>query len=606
MKKSNVLAAVVALTAGMAFADPSIKRECDADVGLGKVGSPVSSGVEEPLFRIGWISDTHTGSTRADFDGVTKAMKLFRERKVDAVIHNGDISAHYDPAGYALYRQVMDEAFAGAEKKPVEIYAWAWHDILGWNRPGGYRSQAERRTASFADVAKKLGIRHRMTDRFEIGGHVFVLSPQFLDDVAWKGKKGLAAYELLLQEAERDSGGRPVFVIDHVPPARTVEGSANCDEWKRTLYAKHPGIISLSGHTHGTLRDETKIWQGEFTAVNAATLHLWDGDLIGCTAPAKRGYCASVIEGFGDRVVFRRFDVRDGEEIAPENPWTVPWPFDPKTAPYSPERRAKTAPVPLFAADARVSVRMSESSGDLTLVMPPLVAGADSAYRYSVSVAEKTADGWRRFKTIEMYTQFHLRPSERQKEELMLLSAGYFEAGRRYRFEVTPVNFFGVAGKPAYGEAIAPGSKSAKLLWACANPMGELKFVYGDDGTDGGKPVETEDGWYRRELGTKARLVVPAEAWRAPAGTKIRFTVDMETVQDPDASTQTYCLSLMRYSPTVETTSTRVKTPHGASGVQRYILEFTKGKDVPYNLFVFHGTEGKIRFHAVKVERLDP
>ena len=552
------------------------------------------SGVaEEPFFRVGWLSDTHTGSTQASFDLVKKAMKLFREQKVDAVIHSGDISDHHDPAGYAIYRQVMDESFAGV-KKPVEIYAWAWHDIEGWEGPPELGRGAAWRRASFVNGAKFLGIRHRMTDRFKIGGHVFVVVPQLLNDVEWKDKKGLEAYELILQEAERDCGGRPIFVIDHAPPARTIPGSANSDEWKRKLYAKHPRVISLSGHVHGSLRDENHIWQGEFTAVNAATLH-----------PAGRdGYCV-LVEGFRDRIAFRRFDVRDGQEIAREKPWIVPWPFDPKTAPYSFERRVRTTPVPEFAADARVIAQANEPFTGFTLILPPVAVGADSAYLYRVAIAEKTADGWKRFKTAETWTQFHLRPSDRQENVRMPFSAAYFTAGRRYLFAVKPVNFFGVAGKPTYGEATAPEMKQVKVIWECVNPMEELKFVYGYDGTDKGTPVEKVDGWYRRTSELPARLIIPPEAWVASVGTKLCFVFDMETVQNTDTSLAGYKLGLLRFNPSVmtgvEMTGGFVGTPHGASGLQRYVIEFTKGRDIPYQLVVMEGAEGKIRFRSMKV-----
>ena len=552
-------------------------------------------GIDTPLFRVGWLSDTHTRSTRASFDLVQKAMALFRRHGVDAVIHSGDISEHYDPAGYALYRQVTDEAFAGAEKKPLEIYAWAWHDAYEWNGPGVGDSTAAERTACYADVSKRLGIRHRMADRFEIGGHIFLLFPQWKSNAEWKGRRGMDAYELMLQEAERDCGGRPIFIVDHEPPARTVTNSAFCEERTRAVLSKHPGVISLSGHVHGSLWDENHIWQGEFTAVNAASLHAWGRD----------GYCVLVIEGFGDRIVFRRFDVRNGQEVARESPWTVPWPFDPKTAPYSFERRVRATPVPAFAEDARVAVQANEPFTGFTLILPPIVVGADSAYLYRVSIAEGTADGWRRFKTTECSAQFNLWPSERRESERLPFSAGYFTAGRRYRFEVSPVNFFGVAGKPAYGEATAPDAKPAKVVWESANPMDELKFVYGDDGTDGGRPVEKKDGWYE-DSGAMTRLVIPPTAWKVPNGTKLRFTVDLETVQAADPGTRTYNLAVMRFKPRVEMVCGYLNTRLGDSGLQRYVIEFTKTKDVPYNLVLGEAKAGKVRFHSVKVSRLDP
>ena len=559
---------------------------------------------EKPLFRVGWISDTHTGPTRASFGLVEKAMKLFREQNVDAVINNGDISDHYYPTGYPIYRQVMDESFAGLAKRPLEIYAWAWHDVYEWNGPRVRESNEAQRKACYADVAKRLGIRHGMADRFDVNGFIFIVFPQWTNDAEWHGKKGWEAYELILQEAERDCGGKPIFVVDHVPPSATVANSITWgDAGKRGFYAKHPGIISLSGHTHGSLRDENQIWQGEFTAVNAACLQVWEGDSAGISEPSKRSYGAIVIEGFKDRIVFRRFDVRDGMEYRKWNPWIVPWPFDPKTAPYSFERRAKTTPVPAFAADAKVVARADEPFTGFTLALPPVASGADLAYRYRVSVAERTADGWRGFKTVEKYTQFYLRPSERQREVQLPLSAGYFTGGRRYRFEVAPVNFFGVAGKPVFGEATAPEVKPAKVLWKSENPMEELAFVYGDDGTDGGKPVAKRDGWYE-DTGAMARLVVPEKAWKAPTGTKLRFTVDLETVQAEDLAARTYNVSLMRFKPSLESACGRIKTLHGASGVQRYVVEFTKGKDVPFHFIVREGLAGKVKFHAVKVESL--
>ena len=560
-------------------------------------------GAEEPLFRVGWISDTHTGSTRASFGRLEKAMKIFREWKVDAVINNGDISDHYDPAGYALYRQVMDEAFAGAEKKPREIYAWAWHDVYEWNGPRVRDSNEAQRKACYEDVSKRLGIRHGMADRFDIKGHIFIVFPQWLGDAEWHGKKGREAYELILQEAERDSGGRPIFVVDHVPPAGTVAcsltwGGDGWGGWKRKLYAKHPSVISLSGHTHGSMRDENQIWQGEFTAVNAGSLHASKNDSA-CT----RNNMATVIEGFADRIVLRRFDVRDGSEYRASDPWVVPWPFDSKTAPYRLETRVKTAPVPAFAADAKLDVRTSCPFKGFTLMPPPIASGADQAYRYRVSLAEKTADGWRTFKTIEKSTQFHLRPSERQKDVPLQLPAGYFASGRRYRFEVAPVNFFGGAGQSVFGEAIAPELKPAKVIWESTNPMEELKFVYGDDGTDGGKAVEKEDGWYR-DTGALARLVIPAQAWKVPKGTRLRFTVDLETVQDANPESPTYNVLLMRLKPSRESEGEHTWTLHGESGVQRYIVEFAKGRDIPFHFVVRNGLAGKVKFHALKVEAL--
>jgi len=54
------------------------------------------------------------------------------------------------------------------------------------------------------------------------------------------------------------------------------------------------------------------IWQGNFTAVNATCLQVWHGDSAGDSEPSKEHYGAFVIDVFADRIVFRRFVVREG------------------------------------------------------------------------------------------------------------------------------------------------------------------------------------------------------------------------------------------------------------------------------------------------------
>jgi len=559
---------------------------------------------EEPLFRVGWMTDTHIGKTRESCRSMKMAVELFRKFDVDVVINNGDIADHYYPTGYEAYRAIMDETFAGA-KKPQEIYVWAWHDVYEWNGPRVRESTAEQRTACYADVAKRLRIPHKMTDKIMVKGYTFLVFPQWTGDSEYGDKKGTAAREQAIVDAEAAAGGKPVFVVDHVPASGTVANSVTWGcSYRRKSLETHPGVIHLSGHTHGSLRDENTIWQGNFTAVNATCLHVWQGDSVGINEPSKENYGACVIEVFADRIVFRRFDVRDGAEYKKWDPWCVPWPFDPKTAPYSFARRKEKTPVPAFAENARVGVRADAPFTGFTLALPPVAEGADSAYRYRISIAEKTAQGWHPFKTVEKYTQFYLRPAERAREVTVKLSAGYFESGRTYRFEVAPVNFFGVAGKSVCADAAAPATKKPQLLWKSDDPMTELKFIFGDDGTDEGKPVPKKNGWYGM-TGGMARLVIPAKAWDVPKGTTVRFTADLETVQKTGPEARAYNVQLMRFKPAISTACGRIKTLGGESGVQRYVVEFRKSNDVPYSFVVREGAPGKVKFNSAKIEQID-
>ena len=562
---------------------------------------------EEPLFRVGWMTDTHIGKTRESCARVKMALELFRKFDVDAVINNGDIADHYYPTGYEAYRAIMDEIFADAKKKPQEIYAWAWHDVYEWNGPRVRDSTAEQRAACYADVAKRLGIPHKMTDKITINGYTFLVFPQWTSDCEYGDKKGAEAYEQAIADAEAAAGGKPVFVVDHLPPAATVANSVTWGNgYRRKFLENHPGVIHLSGHTHGSLRDESAIWQGNFTAVNATCLQVWRDDPAETGGSPKGNHWALVIEGFKDRIVFRRFDVRDGVEYKRFDPWCVPWPFDPKTAPYSFERRKASTPVPAFEAGARPEVRADEPFTGFTLALPPLAEGGDTVYRYQISIAEKKAQGWRPFRKIERPAWFFLRPESRSSEagDTVTFSSGYFETGRTYRFEVMPVNFFEVAGDPIYAEAVAPAAKQPQLLWKSDDPMTELKFISGDDGTEDGKPLPKEDGWYVLTGGLR-RLVLPSKMWDVPKGTKLRFTADLEIVQPDDRESRIYNVQLMRFKPVLSTACGRIRTPRGEAGMQRYVIEFSKSKDIPYSFVVREGASGKVKFHRLKLEKID-
>ena len=138
----------------------------------------------------------------------------------------------------------------------------------------------------------------------------------------------------------------------------TTRGKRGSAE-KRRVLNRHPMAVNISGHSHGSLRDERAIWQGEFTSINIGCLQNWGGGLPGSAPKRMENFGAVLMEVFANRIVFRRFDVRDRKEYAADTPWIVPWPFDPSTAPYRREPRAASAKAPEFASDAKVDALLS-------------------------------------------------------------------------------------------------------------------------------------------------------------------------------------------------------------------------------------------------------
>ena len=266
---------------------------------------------EKPLLKIGLMTDTHVGKTKESCSRARLAYELFRDIGVDLIVNDGDVADHHYPTGYVAYRERVEETFAGvpAERRPKELFVYAWHDVYDYK---GHPREVSTRDApeAFADMQRLIKSPNGPYAEGEIKGFPYVVIPQFYGregQVDWK------RFDKMLSAAEKAYPGKPVFAFAHVPPAgttRSMRGSAD----KRRVLNRHPMAVNISGHTHGSMRDERAIWQGEFTSVNVGCLQNWGGGLPGSAPTRMQNYGAVLMEVFANRIVLRRFDVRDRKE----------------------------------------------------------------------------------------------------------------------------------------------------------------------------------------------------------------------------------------------------------------------------------------------------
>lgn len=533
---------------------------------------------ETPLWSAGIVTDTHVFGERKSCRYVKMACDLFAERNVDLFIHCGDIADRHIPEAYPILRELTDAAFPA--KPPRKIWVYANHDRI--DRRG------EAWETVMSDVRRLLGDTHGFHDLIDFRGWPILVFPQEID---------VKRAEAMLTDACARFPGKPVFVVDHVSPIFTTDNTATWGNYARKrLYSRFPRAIVINGHVHTSLRNERNIWQGEFTCVNAGCLQVWQGHAVGAAPESKRSYGALVMEVFADRVVFRRFDVRTKAEYAPEEAWTVPLPFDPATAPYRPDVRGAREVVPQFPAGAVLSLKANTPFSALEMAFPP-AESAHGTYIYKVQVTTPEGESLSR---ADFFGHFYLPEGERDVVVVRRLSAGYFDAGRRYRVRVTPCNCFGGEGRPLEAEFAAPTvTEEAIVTFESADPAKVCPFF---DWRTGGKRITPgPDGWFDGVDAEINRFELPAEAWKGEAGTRFRFTVDLQTEQ---TSARTWTLWLGNLVPLVSACA-RVATPEGKSGRTRYVVEFAKkSAQHAYHLFVGEGERGRLRFDHVKIERL--
>ena len=537
--------------------------------------SAVISFAADPVLRIGIMTDTHVTKRKVSCNLLKEALTLFKQKNVDMVVNLGDVSNIYEEPAYKNYRDTVKAVYG--DILPNEVFVFANHDRMAREKESVWEV--------FKDVKKQLEVKNDFYDEIKLKGYTFLVIPQFVDR---------AKYIAMLDKAVKENPGKPIFVLDHVPAFDTVFNSQTWgDTRRRPILNKYPQVVQLSGHVHGTLTNELNIWQGEFTAVNAGSLAPWGGEFVGNEPVGMKSDMVLILEIYPDKLHFRRFFSTTKEEYGADKPWIVPMPFDPKTAPYTIARRKAESPAPDFAADAKVNVVCGMREVKLTF------PGVNDAFRYKVELFKQVDGAWKRYARKDYVSEFMKPVAKRSATVTQKLDIGYFEAGKEYQVKITPVNFFDKEGKSITGSFTVKKRAADKVVFESKNPMKELAFM---DGLAGGKSFKIgPDGYYIHDR-HEGRLIFPDNVWEGKAGTKFRFTIDMQMIQD-QSKRWTLCL---RNPKPLSNANNRISTEGGDSGVQRYVITFSKAKDFfNYYLLIREGRKGKIRFDYVKIERID-
>lgn len=554
---------------------------------------PAGAATVKPLFRIGLLTDTHIGPRRESCVLVKGAMRLFREKACEVIVHCGDLADLHYVEGYRNYRAEIEDAFpAGMKDRPDFLYVHANHDIIDPVKARDPKQAAHRFMdygEAFAEMDRLLGAEQGHFVEREYHGFPLLVFPQEMNLVG-----GYKAFEEKVAEACAAHPGKPVFICVHTPPSSTTYNSG---QWgnatTRQILDRYPQVVCFGGHIHNSLRNELCIWQeGGFAAVDVGCLQQWEGIAVGSTAKSKKAYEAMVAEIFADNtVVIRRYDVRDGSEIRPDAPWTVPL------------KRAAEMPG-AFAAGAKLVCAADAVPFSSVRVTFPAVTNGDDVLFYRVEAARKTADGWVRSARCDVFDEFYLAPSERTGRVETTIGSGYFDAGE-YRITATPVGFRGAEGCPLETVWTVPEKVPSKLLWSCAKPMEELKFRCGwtHDAKSAAKAkdVPVADGWAKREAPTWA--VLPDGLWNRPKGTKLRFTADLRMRQDPKG--EGWNLYLRAMDGTQRCACGWITSSPKDTGVFRAVFDFTlKIPGVPYHFGIMQGGTGTFRIESLKLEEM--
>ena len=547
---------------------------------------------EKPLFRMGVMTDTHVGTTLESCSRAKAALELFKAKGVDMVVNNGDIADHFYPSGYRALRQVYSTVYPDAATRPREVWVYAWHDAIYYKKGSSHMDTPKYAAEAFEEVRRLLEASDPVTTSFTFRGIPMIVFNQFEKD---------ETAERMVAEAAATNPGKPIFVFSHIPPHATVYNSWNWGHGgQRKIFDRYPQVVAFSGHIHGSLRNDLFIWQKNFTVINAGCLQVWDGLLANaCPRNDKQSYGVLTVDVFPTRLLVRRYDVRDGSEIDPANPWNVAMPCAVDNADYTMVRKKARAPVPQYAADARLTVTPG-NDGSLKLSFPE-VAGAVRAFVHRAELERRGADGtWTRVAIRETFGDFYLR--EPRREQSIAFESGYFACGEKVRLSVRPLNAYGVGGKALSAECEAPAVNGFASVLDVAGPVTGFPFVKSGEPD---KPLSPNAEGFFRPFCTSLSLNLPDGAFAGPEGTRFRLVCDMRLRQSEEGGVWELGLR------DAKTNATRVPTVYsveGDPGVLRYVFEFVqpKGASGSCKLTFGRGYASSVRFERIRLDRKLP
>lgn len=211
--------------------------------------------LDTETLRVGIISDTQLTENYDSYaQNLEKALTYLKNRGTDVLIFGGDYSDLGTQKAADRFKSVYDGVFGN--DKPISVAVMGNHDYwLGnffdcWEIP--FKSKMRKRLEGiFGDNYINVKV---------INGYTFfAFSPE---DGSMDGKYDIELARKVLDDAVQRTPDKPIFVVTHQNPSDTIRGSqAWGNSQLNELFKNYPNVLSISGHSHYSMLDETNVMQ---------------------------------------------------------------------------------------------------------------------------------------------------------------------------------------------------------------------------------------------------------------------------------------------------------------------------------------------------------
>lgn len=396
--------------------------------------------------RIGVLSDVHITEVDGELWKWKKALKHFRDVKVDCVVVAGDLANLGLVVELESFAKAWFEVFPNDKRpdgeKVERVFVMGNHDQSDW----GHRKKPEYavkdesgnpkvdKDGNYVIDEESYRAKHIYWTKETLWPRLFgePYTPFFARNVKgywflgshWRnggmgGKHDYEAVELpgYLKEHEAElKGNKPFFFVQHLHPKRTCHGGdawwPDCGRNTTDVLSAFPNAVCFSGHSHKPLTDERAVWQGGFTSFGTCSLSYSSslgGGVFSAAVPpngGKRigrdncnaGYVIDVHDGF---LAVRRMEFSKMNPLGDD--WIVPVPVNPAAPEFAFASRAAAKKPPAYAKMPEVKfedVKVTKNDGtvvDMLQISFPAVPQGDKSfsrvYAYEITMRKKDGTG---------------------------------------------------------------------------------------------------------------------------------------------------------------------------------------------------------------------
>ena len=368
-----------------------------------------------------------------------RALKIFQKNNIDIIILAGDITFDGKIINYLYFKEIYNSVYEN-QKRPILISIMGNHDYMNKNvsKLGNQKK--------FFKYMNSYPFSHYLINNYNFifWSYSFIIKGNSIkEEYSWLKSR----IEIARKKIKKI--GDPIFIISHMTPLKTVYGSENI-LGNKDLYdilKKYPEVISITGHSHYSLRNKKSIWQGEFTALNIQSISYIELDklynnYLDVVNSSKNDSMGLIVYLKKNNVIFDRIQFST-EEILEER-WNIKFPINSSNFNYKFDKMNKKIK-PFFDDKNRMKIIIiNKKNNKKILIIFKAAFHQDYVYKYKIVL--KNTEKQENNRIYYFYSDYYKSKKNRQKI-LRFEIPNDINRGK-YKIDIYAIDTFGNISKP--------------------------------------------------------------------------------------------------------------------------------------------------------------